>query len=868
MRNVGHQIQLIAEELKRRKVVRTAVAYIVSAGVLIGLAADAVPALYLPDSVVTLVVILAFLGLPAALALSWHFDVTRDAGRAPEREHDNAAPARQQPRTGRTPGTTLTPSTTAFIGRSRELAELAELLSQPGCQLVTVIGPGGVGKTRLALRYAEVAAPSYAHGIVRVGLTSLSSPELLPHALLDALGVTAARRDDGLEDVLDFLREKQMLLVLDNTEHLVHGMAVLNRIMDAAPGVQLIATSRERLNLQSESLLVLGGLSTQTNGGGEGDAVQLFRTTARRLDRRFDDDPAAITHARQICELLEGVPLAIELAASWVRVMSCAEILQELQRGLGLLAADAPDMPQRHRSLRATFDGSWAMLQPEERQAAARLSVFRSSFDRHAAEAVAGAAPGTLRALLDKSLLKRELGGFVMLNVVRQYGRERLQQDPVAETTTLRLHADWYTALLRRLGPGIIRCNTEALAETGSSINEIRAAWQHALACRDFRQIGAMLDPLYHFYEARGWAREGADAFQAAVSCVGAVAVERQARRAAPSAEEAMLLGRLQVRCGALLSRLGDTEQASHLLTQGLAAAKRSENELEQVFVLQKWGAALLANGKLEEAAQIQQQALQGARRTRDRHAIGWSLMQSGNVLQSSGEYEGAERLYDEALQILRADDDSGGVYFALNNLGVIAGLQRQFEQARNRLTEALALPGARQNRRSAAMLLHNLGWVCREMGDDADAEQYIREALAISEEMGYRTITVQAYAGLAELLVNRGDLAAAGPYLDRALRLALSAGNQRLLLQCLGIAAHLRMRAGDPERAALLARAVAAHRASGEDVHRYALRLLEQLGSPAGDPADATPEEVNALARQVLEESSHDGAIPVGSRP
>jgi predicted ATPase/Tfp pilus assembly protein PilF len=852
-------VRNLLAELKRRKVVRTTIAYAVVAGALIEAASNIFPPLFLPEWAITAVVVAALAGLPVAVLLSWYYDITpaataEDGALAPESVPVEA----ERKRARRTTGTLPVPAT-PFIGREAELAELRALLYERQARLITITGTGGVGKTRLALRLAEEAAFGFRHGVARIGLSSLSSADLLPAALLEGFALTASRREEPLAEVIDFLREKQMLLVLDNFEQLISGGTVLATILEEAPGVCLIVTSRERVGLRAEMLLALDGLTLQGAGGAEpGDAIRLFLSVADRLDRNSCAE--APREIQQICELLGGVPLAIELAASWVRVMSCSEILHELQQGLDILATDAPDVPVRHRSLRATFDASWRLLTPEERGAAARLAVFLTGFDRAAADTVGRADTALLRALLDKSLLTRSGARFLMLDVVRQYAVDRLQETPAEERDTRTRHMQYFADMLAAIEARVVRSDPAALADVAAVIDELRAAWAHAAACADVSVMLQMVNPLYHFYEARGWAREGVEAFGRALELLRVVPVgsDDGARRLDA------LRGMLEVRCGALWNRLGELDRAEYLLARGLKAAERADEPIEHVFALQKLGANLLAASDHVAAADAQLRALTLARETGDRHAIGWSVAQLGNVELTRGEYEEAATLYGEALALLRQEGDRGGVLAALNNLGVIAYDRGNHLEARRRFSEALEVQGDQDNRRSAAMLLHNLGSATRQLGEPALAEAYLRQATEISEEMGYQNIAALAHAGMAELLLAANDVAGARTALDCALRSALATRNPRVMLQALGISAHLRLRTGDHDTAGQLAAVVAAHPSSGEDARRYALDLLEGMGIPASFDGNVHA-DLSGLARQLLSEDQA-GEVPLAA--
>lgn len=319
--------------------------------------------------------------------------------------------------------------TTPFVGRAEELAQITSLLADPACRLLTLIGIGGVGKTRLALqvahtlvagRHATESGSAFQHGVYFVPLAPINTADQMIAAIASAMRFTFSGQQEIKAQLLSHLRVKDVLLVLDNFEHLTREAPLLTEVLQAAGGVKLLVTSRERLDLYEEWLFDVGGLSfpsadatSDAASTTEGDdaltkysAVQLFAQRARRLSSRFDlaDEPQVVAG---ICRLMEGLPLGIELAAGWVRTHTCDEIARAIQRNLDFLSTSAQNVPERHRSLRVAFDYSWDMLTKEEAHKLAGLAVFRDGFDDAAARAVAGATRADLDRLADKSLLQR-----------------------------------------------------------------------------------------------------------------------------------------------------------------------------------------------------------------------------------------------------------------------------------------------------------------------------------------------------------------------------------------------------------------------------------------------------------------------------
>ena len=297
------------------------------------------------------------------------------------------------------PRTNLPLPASLFVGREAEIVGLTDLLQDPGCRLLVLVGLAGIGKTRLALQVAHNQLDRFPHGVFFISLAPLTSPDMIVTNIGTAIGFQFHEASEPQEQLLRYLREKQMLLVLDNFEHLIEGAGLISAILQAAPGIQILVTSRERLNLQGEWVFEVEGLPhppSSEEGSPEQvemyEAVQLFLQNALRVHPAFRLNEENRKWVVRICQLTEGMPLAIELAAAWVRVLSCQQIAQEIERSLDFLKASARDLPERHRSLRAALDHSWNLLSVEEQMVFKRLSVFRGGFRREAAQNAAGPA--------------------------------------------------------------------------------------------------------------------------------------------------------------------------------------------------------------------------------------------------------------------------------------------------------------------------------------------------------------------------------------------------------------------------------------------------------------------------------------------
>ncbi len=428
----------------------------------------------------------------------------------------------------------LPPEQTPFVGREQERAELVDLLADPDCRLVTLVGPGGIGKTRLALQVAREQVGLFAHGVYVAPLLSAGSPRSVASVIANGFDISFPGGQPLEKQLLDYLCEKEMLLVLDSMEHLlsslppipdapldsgVEGTELLVEILRQAPGVVLLVTSRERLNLREEWLYELGSLAypAETETGLtvadllSYSAVQLFVQCARRVRRQFSLTEAEGPAVVRICQLVGGMPLGIELAAAWVRIHACQTIAQEIERNLDLLATRLRNVPARHRSIRATFEYSWQRLTGEERSVLARLSVFRGGFEREAVIAVTGASPAILDALLDKSLLTRSAAERYDLHpLLRQYASEKLGADPGEDERTRTRHARYLAAYLEQQEAHLAGAGQrEALARLALEIENGCQAWRWAVSQGMWDEVDRSVKSLYRFFDIQSRFQEG-----------------------------------------------------------------------------------------------------------------------------------------------------------------------------------------------------------------------------------------------------------------------------------------------------------------------------------------------------------------------
>ncbi|MBI3161511.1 MAG: AAA family ATPase [Chloroflexi bacterium] len=396
-------------------------------------------------------------------------------------------------------------TSTEFVGRGNELAQLRERLANPACRLVTLTGLGGAGKTRLAQEVARAYADMFINGAWMIQLAAVDSDGLIP-AIGDVFDFPFTK-GDAKKQLLNYLRQKELLLVMDNFEHLLESSAVVAEILQAAQEVKILVTSRERLDVNGEWVVELPGLESGSMG-----ADQLFVQSAKRVRAEIQVGEQSQTAVADICRLVGGLPLGIEIAAAWIRSMTVEAIRDEIQKSLDFLASSRRDVPERQRSLRAVFESSWARLNEAEQKTFAALSIFRGGFTREAAEAVAG----RFDSLLDKSLVQRSGERFELHEVTRQFAEEKLSAKKKARNAHAAHFAKWASERAKwneRASFAVMRDDFE----------NVRAAWMWAGGQKDAASLSGLALFTKRYLDIQGRYREGHDLMERALSHFGAV---------------------------------------------------------------------------------------------------------------------------------------------------------------------------------------------------------------------------------------------------------------------------------------------------------------------------------------------------------
>jgi predicted ATPase/class 3 adenylate cyclase len=712
---------------------------------------------------------------------------------------------------------------TTFVGRHKELASFEKLIQDRSARMITILGPGGMGKTRFALEIAAEHLHEFENGAYFVPLAPISSPASIVPTIADSLSFSFYEGSDPQKQLLAYLREKQMLLVLDNYEHLLDGVTVVSEIVQAAERIKIIATSRERLGLQEEHLYPMQGMDfpdwETPEDALEYDAVKLFLQSARRIRMDFALVQDDLKYLARICRLVEGMPLAVELAAGWVETLSLKEIADEIQKSADILETDLRNIPERQRSIRAAFNYSWNMLADAERNLFKQLSIFRGGFTRPAAETIASATPRGLNTLANKSFLTRAPSGrFEIHELLRQYAEEQLktsevlQSIPAAERSGVETsevykvydrHGDFYLEWLHQKESELKdRRQLSALVEMDLEIENARAAWMRAHSSNRLERIAPATNALMLFFSLRGRLTEGEELCRASLESTNLAPhpllraqilawkghFERQlgrTREVEPTLQQSLDLLNLaddgaqarSVKAFALLelgrveSFLGEREKAKQLYEQSLAGYRDFGDQWSIANVLSALGGLAWHLARHAEAEQLDRESLAIRQTIGDRRGIAESLEGLGTIYAyaMSGQLEEAMRLSKESLEIYREIGDQIGVAHSFGPLGVRYAMVGDFPKAIENLKQAIALHQELGLQEGVAWWTAGLGWALVLQGEYDRARQLSENSLSLAREIKHERGVAISLLSLGQTAYGLGDSDQANQLLSQA---------------------------------------------------------------------------------------------------
>ncbi|MFT3890064.1 MAG: helix-turn-helix domain-containing protein [Anaerolineales bacterium] len=725
--------------------------------------------------------------------------------------------------------------TTPLVGRETELNEIARLFRDPHCRLLTLTGSGGIGKTRLALEAARQMQVTLTNGACFVSLMGISAPEFIVPAIADALSFSISGSLNPSDQLLNYLSKKQMLIVLDNFEHLLDGVDILGEILQHAPDVKLLVTSRESLHLQAEWTMEVYGLPVpQTAQASElesNSAAMFFLQRAKQARAGFtltEEDRSVLL---RICQLVQGLPLALELAASWVRTLSCREIAGEIERGLSFLAVTARDIPERHRSITAVFDHSWKLLSPEEQRVLRQLSVFRGGFTREAAEQIAGANLALISSLVNKSLVQYNnvhVGRLDLHELIRQYAAMRLGENAAEERTTRERHSQYYLSLLQKQEPGLrSKQQKEALALLTADIDNLRIAWDTAISYEAVELLRRASGPLYYVYELLQYFREAETAYQRAADML------RTRLATNITGEDAYLKAALadMLNYQAFFNlRPGNNREALELFRASIALLEPLDEPYSLAFALSHSGIVHWATGNFEKAAKELGQGLEISRTLPHPWLKGLSMGLLGGVVHDMGRYEEAYGLLSESMAIFRTMSDPYFILLIGSYYTRTAQVLGHLSETEAVLREGLQIARENGNRWSIGLALERLGGFAQVTGNHAEARQLLEESLVLLREVGDRWSLSWALHAMSQVMSACHEEQEAEGYAVEAIRVAIEAGNHPSALNALVTLAFIHAGQGRNNSALEMLLFVKAHPSSTQDAKDRAEGLRLEL--------------------------------------
>ena len=763
---------------------------------------------------------------------------------------------------------TLPLQATPFVGRQVEKVGLAEQLADPSCRLLTIVGAGGMGKTRLAVEVAALQEEAFTDGVAFTSFASNSSHDSMVSALADALDFAFFGPDEPKRQLLTHLRDKELLLVLDNLEHLLEDMSLVVEILETAPRIKLLATSREPLKLHAEWLFDLEGLSylrataqatpsaeVTEHQGIDCDATRLFVQSARKARADFALNETAVRAVMRVCQLVEGMPLALELAAGWLRVLTPEDIATEIEKGLDLLEGSTRDLPPRHRSLRAVFDHSWCLLSEGEREALRKLSVFRGGFSREAAAQVADVSLPLLLSLSNKSLLRTNASKrFERHPLVWQYSREKADAYPDQRAEARNCHCAYYAVFLHEQEKWIQggEKQREALSKIEEEIGNIRVAWRWAIEQRDLSALKLSLESLHTFFYIRGLFQEGEEAFSAAVECL---------------AGDSVTLSRLLVAQAVFAWQRNHIDTAQAACERSLAMLKRL-GAPPSTRALLHLGIVHVLRGHLEEAEQLHLEGLAVAEASGDLYGIGRNLNMLAEVATERGSLKKAEGYFHKSIAAFRQSQDRRGLAMALNNLGFLLSELGRMEAAKACYQESLEYATEIGNFPGIGNALTNLGRLSYQQKNYRQAESYYLESLSIWRRLEDANM-VFALTGLGKTAHALHDYRTSITYFAEALTTAIRLGDSTDVAECVVGAADLLVSLGEREKALMLLAFALRQQGLEQEVkdraeHLYA-KLLAQSPEAAVAAAQSQDTELNDIRKMLvlLQQPEQHGGAP-----
>ena len=666
------------------------------------------------------------------------------------------------------PASNIPSSTSPFIGRQQERESLGDMLTDPRQRLITILSPGGIGKTRLAMEVATAQLPTFSEQVYFIQLAAFNESDSILPAIASVFNLPSSSTEELKKRLSDYLREKKVLIVLDNFEHLMDGAPQISELLQKTPSLKILATSRERLNLQGEWTFELSGLSVPPKldeGKAVYGALQLFELHIQRMRPDIQLTGNEREAAIRICQLVDGMPLAIELAAAWIDVLSCEEIADEIERGFDFLSSTQRDIPERHRSLRAVFEYSWKRLTEQEQDVLSGLSLFQGGFRFGAAESVLGVERAVLLSLVSKSLVRRYPNGrFDLHEIIRQYSVMHLKD----EFDLRDKHSKYFLNYLTKSAPMIYGADTEnRVDELFKEFGNLQLAWNHAVQQKDFDALDAAVEGLYFAYDHHGWVQDGSKQSRDLITGL---------RSEPESRTQQIYLGRALAFAGMIIFRSGNHSESLELFEEAIQILRPLNDDSLMFRPLIFCGIVAAVMGKYEYARKCMDEGAILAEKYKHEWYTAMGTFDQGYIAGQVGDLDYAYERMQKGLAIWRTIGNTRFVSFALNYLSPIAIRKGLLDDAEKYLNESLSSSTNIKDPWGMGTATGRLGVIAMLQGDLPKAKRLFERSLRIFTDLGASWDIGWALTHLGKVAINAEEWDDAEKTLRRAIKFSLDA--------------------------------------------------------------------------------------------
>jgi len=664
-------------------------------------------------------------------------------------------------------------ATTAFIGRKKELKDLDTLIGTSESRILTLVGPGGIGKTRLSIQAALASLNKFKDGVYFVDLSAIDQFELIINSIASVVSFTFKGEQDPIAQLAAYFQNKKVLIVLDNFEHVIEGAETIAGLLEQSSQLHLLITSRTRLRLKGEATFEVPGLALNNNDDSSTDqqeALQLCMDCIQRVDPTFKLDHHTIPHLRKISDLVQGMPLAIELAMAWIRFLSIEEIAKEIESSANFLESDFRDLPERHQSLKAVFHSSWTLLSDQAQEGFMRLSVFRGGMTREASNEISGTNLSTLSMLINNSLLKRtKTGRFEFHELLRQFAEAQLEEN---EQIRLRgHHLDYYSKFATSANEKKQTPEQKNwLDKLDADYDNLRAALGWSIQSKQKDGTLSLVCDLSWYWNTRGLFKEGGSWINQALNLYDD-----------PSSS---LFAKGLLWKGTLSLYQGLYEVAQSCLEQSLSICKNNKDASGQAFALNGLGLIHHFQGDFSTALKFQEQSFEIRKMLGNKIDLAETYNNLAIIHHYRGNYTKAKNFHHQSYAIRKEVGDLNGIARSLGNLANIALDQGDIELAQKNYHACLEIGREIGDQRIITTSLGNIGEVFRSQKQYDKAKSYFKEKLTLDQNMRDRKAEASSHHSLGNVLSNLNDIELAFEHYQESLRMADEIGDKRMVLK------------------------------------------------------------------------------------